>query len=225
MATVDSSPSPIHASTRTLAAAGIIGPVLFLAVLGLLDILNGRLDLSGNELGRFGVLMHLDFLVFGLLLLAFALGLRRHLRPGKASFTATALLLLFALGPLLATFTLDPGNGPPSTWHGTLHFFGFLLITLALVPALVVFAWVFRGDPRWRGYSWISLTVAVVMAVDVFAPNTPSGSSYPIWSGPASMLELALIGAWLVTTASRLWTLAGMNRTSAGHNRSEAATA
>lgn len=198
-----------HTRTRFSALAGMIGPPMFLGILGLLDILDGHVDVSQHELGRYGVLMHLDFLLFGLLTLALAIGLRSEIRRGKLAWAGIILLGLFGLGPVLATFTLDPGQGPPVTWHGTLHFFGFVFIALALIPACFVFARVFSSDPRWRWYQWYSLATGIALAAVAFAPSTTpdNGNAYPIWTGPASMLELVLALVWLELAAIRLWLL------------------
>ena len=200
-------------SARLRTAAGMVGPVLFLVVLALLDVLDGSIDVSAHELGRAGWLMHLDFFVFGLLVLALASVVPRALRSGRLAGVGTGLLCLWGLGPLLATFTLDWQNGgPPTTWHGTLHFLGFLLVALAPIPTLFVFAWLFRRDERWRGFQWYSLLMGIALVAVVFGPPTSEGDAYPIWTGPASMLELALACAWLELVAIRLWRLSGRRR-------------
>jgi hypothetical protein len=202
-----SSSLPRLSAARLGAAAGMIGPVMYLGVLGILDLLNNKVEGSGHELSRYGIVMHLDFLIFGVLLLAFASGLRREIRRGKLAWLGTVLLWMLGLGPLLATFTLDTAPGPPSTWHGALHDVGFLLVALAPIPVCFVFALVFRGDPRWRGYSWYSLATGIVVTAVVFAPSTSSGDAYPIWTGPASMLDQVLVFAWVELVAIRLWRL------------------
>jgi hypothetical protein len=184
---------------------------MFLAVLVVLDVVDRRVEVSGHELGRAGLLMHLNFLAFGVLTLMFAAALRTVVRPGRLAWVGTVLLWLAGLGPVLATFTLDPGSGGPTTWHGALHDVGFLLLALSLVPACFVFARVFRKDRRWHGFEWYSLGNGIALAVVVFAPATSAGDSYPIWTGPASMLELALVSAWLEVVAVRLWQLTRQN--------------
>jgi hypothetical protein len=180
---------------------------MFLGILALLDLVDRQVEVSGHELGRAGLLMHLNFLAFGVLTLAFATALRTGVRPGTLAWVGTALLWLFGLGPVLATFTFDPGSGGPTTWHGTLHDVGFLLVALSLIPACFVFAWLFRKDRRWHGFQWYSLATGIALAAVVFAPSTSPGDSYPIWTGPASMLELVLECAWLALVAVRLWQL------------------
>jgi drug/metabolite transporter superfamily protein YnfA len=185
----------------------MIGPVMFLGILAILDVLDHRVDVSGHEIGRYGIVQHVNFLFFGLLLAGFIAALRGYVRSGKLAWAGTILLGILSLGPLLATFTLDPGNGPPSTWHGTLHFVGFVLIALIPIPACFVYAQLFRQDPRWRWYSWYSLVTGILVTAVTFAPATSSGNAYAIWTGPASMLDLVLAFAWLELLAVRLWQL------------------
>jgi hypothetical protein len=125
MSVSESPLSPRLLKGRLGAAAGMIGPVMFLGILAILDILDHRVDVSGHELGRYGIVQHLNFLLFGLLLFAFAAALRSHVRRGKLAWAGTILLGVLSFGLALGTFTLDPGSGPPSTWHGTPAFRGF----------------------------------------------------------------------------------------------------
>lgn len=204
---VHSEQPPRLLTPRFGAIAGMIGPLLFLGILTLLDLVDRQVEVSGHELGRAGLLMHLDFLAFGVLTLTFATALRIAVPAGRLAWVGTGLLYLFGLGPVLCTFTLDPGSAGPTTWHGTLHDFGFLLLALSLIPACFLFAWLFSNDRRWQGFQWYSLATGIALAAVVFAPSTSAGDSYPIWTGPASMLELVLGCAWLALVAVRLWQL------------------
>jgi len=133
-------------SIRRHAAEGMTGPILFLAVLALLAVLHDRVEVSDHQVLRYGVLMYLGFFFYGALTVYFATGLRAVLRPGRAGIAAAWLVALFGCGPLLAVFTMDPGDGPPKTWYGILHFGGFLLVTLVPIFAMPVFGC--RGSAR-----------------------------------------------------------------------------
>lgn len=157
-------------SERTAGWAGIVGPLLFLSAIAGLSLVNGHVDVSGHQLERFGLLMYVGFLGFGLLTVVFALGIRTALPPGRWASTARGLLLAFAVGPLLGTFTMGSESGPPKSWHAAAHFAGFLLVVLVPLVAVPVFARAVWGDPRWHGLGWGSLFVAVVNPVLVFSP-------------------------------------------------------
>jgi hypothetical protein len=183
----------------------MVAPALFLGVLLLLDLMAGHVEVSGHELGPRAWLMYPNFAVFGLLVIALARALRAHLGRRMSVRVATGLLTLFGVGPVLGTFTTDPGS--ITTWHGAIHVAGFLLVALMLLPGLFAFAVAFRAVPGWRSYSWLSLGLGVVMLGVVLAPQTARGDDYPIWTGPASMLQLVLIGIWMEAVAVRLWKL------------------
>ncbi len=189
---------------RTFAWAGVVGPVVFLGVLLLLDAIHGLVDVSGHELLSFGIVMHLNFLLFGAATICFSIELRTWLRRGTMGTIGCALIGVLGLGPVLATFTFDPGHGAPTSWHGWLHFGGFLLVSLVPLAATLVLAGGMRKDLRWRGYQWYSLLTGVAATIVVFAPDNSAPDEYPIWTGPGSMLELVLVLAWLEVLAIRV---------------------
>jgi hypothetical protein len=89
-----------------------------------------------------------NFVVAGLLTLAFAFGLRFALRPGKGSTWEPLLVGVWAVGLLgAAVFVTDPVSGyPPGTsdvapysWHGALHDLYTLTAFVALGAACFVF--------------------------------------------------------------------------------------
>ena len=207
MTTPDPNPRP---AARPAAVAGMLAPAVFLGGLLVLDLIAGRVEVSDHELGPHGWLMHLVFLAFGVLVLTLAAGLFRSFRGRRSGHIAAVFVGIFGLGGLLGAITPDPDE--PHTWHGLVHFGGFLLVTLALLPAMVSFAVAARRDPRWRGFAWGSAAAAVGTAVVVFAPATSSGSDYALWTGPASMLELVVLCAWIEAVALRLYRLAREDR-------------
>jgi len=107
----------------------------------------------------------LNFIVAGLLCLAFALGLRQILRPLNTSIWGPLLIAGWAIGLIGAgLFPTDPVNGfPPGTpnvvlhhsWHGTLHDLlsvpGFICLDIA---CFVVSRWFAKQNkPAWARYS------------------------------------------------------------------------
>jgi Protein of unknown function (DUF998) len=193
---------------RWAAAAGTVAPLWFWATLVALALLHGTIDVSGHQLLRYGLLMYIGFFAYGLLTLVFVWGLRRRLLRRRRSSAALVALTLFGCGPLLGTFTMGPEQGPPQSWHAWLHFTGFLIVSLIPVIALPLFAGAVRGDRRWRPLGLFSLVWAMVVAVVVFLPSAPA-HGYALWSGPGSMVDIALIGTWQIVVSRRLAQLAG----------------
>jgi hypothetical protein len=114
----------------------------------------------------------------------------------------------FACGPLLATFTVDVvDQGPPPSWHGWLHFAGFLIVSLIPIVALPIIGSAVWSDPRWQGLGPLSVAWGAVLAVVVFLPGSPA-DGYALWSGPGSMADIALVGTWQIVASQRLRRLA-----------------
>lgn len=193
---------------RRSAAAGTIAPIWFWATLVVLAVLHGTIDVSGHQLRRFGWLMYVGFFAYGSLTVFYAWGLRRRMPRRRRSSAAIAALTVWGCGPLLGTFTMGPEQGPPQSWHAWLHICGFLLISLAPIVALPLFGSAVWGTARWRPLGPVSLIWGTVVAVVVFLPSSPA-EGYALWSGPGSMLDIFLIGAWLIVTSRRLARLAG----------------
>ncbi|MEV5892415.1 DUF998 domain-containing protein [Nonomuraea fuscirosea] len=117
-----------------------------------------RHPVSSLALGPSGWTQIANFITTGLLMLLFAIGLRRHLHAaGRPSTWGPLLVGTYAIGLIGAgVFVTDPVGGYPlgtpaqavHTWHGMLHDSPFSLSVFAsLAAACFVFAWRFTG---WR---------------------------------------------------------------------------
>ena len=165
---------------RKLAAlSGLVGPILFAFVLVTLTILKYDFLLSlgwhplnaptfdwpsGLELGDFGWVMTVTFVLSGLMMMIFASGLRLNLPNSRVTVISSLALSLAGLALAGLAFTTDPTiRSTPATWHGRLHDLSFVLLGLTLMPAMLLFGFTFRMDKRWDNlslYTW--LTVALV---------------------------------------------------------------
>jgi hypothetical protein len=137
-----------------------------------------RHPVSSLALGPFGWSQIANFVVTGALMLGFAFGLRRVLRPGRGWVWAPWLVGAYAVGLIGAgIFITDPVSGYPAgtpdeisyTWHGTLHDLFSLPVFGCLPAACFVLASRFRAQGRfgWAGYSvvsGVSFLVAFVLA-------------------------------------------------------------
>jgi len=158
--------------------AGRIGPLLLGSVITSLTILerdfmlsigwkpNAPLDWpSGLALGPLGWIMTLTFLISGILIIVFALGLRLSLPPLRSAGIAIWLLILSGVGMIgLISPTDKTIRTTPKTWHGILHDSSFTVIGLTLMPAMILLGFVFLQVPRWRNlavYTWITVALAI----------------------------------------------------------------
>lgn len=171
-----------NVKTKMLLACGAIGGPLFVATFLVEGATRANYDplrhpVSSLALGDSGWTQDANFIVAGLLTLAFAVGLRRALRPFGGSIWGPLLVGVWGIGLLGAgIFPTDPVSGyPPGapdrlsgyTWHGALHDIFSLLAFVALAVACFVFGRHFArwGERGWAIYSVVSGLVFVVAFV------------------------------------------------------------
>lgn len=169
--------------THTLLGCGAVGGPLFVLVFLAEGAFRDHYDpirhpVSSLALGPSGWTQVVNFIATGLLMLAFAFGLKAALHPGPGSVWGPPLVGAYAIGLIGAgVFLTDPVSGyPPGTpdaieytWHGVLHDLFSIPVFLALPAACFVLGRAFRRGrhPGWAAYSMatgIGLLAAFVLA-------------------------------------------------------------
>ncbi len=122
--------------TRALLVCGVVAGPLFVTVIAVQAWTREGFDparhpLSALSLGDRGWIQIADFVIAGLLSVAFAVGLRRRWHPGPAGTTGPLLVGIYGASLVVAgVFVGDPGLGfPPGTgpgipelsWHAAVH--------------------------------------------------------------------------------------------------------
>src|SRR5687767_1854044 len=146
--------------TRQLLRAGVVAGPLFISVVVIQLAITPGFDLARHpisllSLSDTGWIQITNFVLGGLLAIAFAVGARRVLSGGGSTW-GPRLLALYGLGLIAGgVFLADPGLGfPPGTpegipstfsWHGTIHAFAPPAALTSLIGAIIVFARRFRG--------------------------------------------------------------------------------
>lgn len=145
-----------------------------------------RHPVSSLALGDFGWMQVANFIVAGLLMVVFSLGLWLALRPRRASIWGPLLVAVWGIGLLGAgIFLTDPVSGyPPGTpdlllnptAHGALHDQFSLIGFLALTVACFVFSYRFarQGERGWALYSAVTgilFPVGIVLASAAFSQD------------------------------------------------------
>jgi len=142
--------------TRALLTAGVVAGPLFVVVATAQVLTRDGFDLSRHplsllSLGDLGWIQIANFIVAGILMLAFAAGTRRSLADGPGRTLAPVLFAVYGIGLVIGgAFTADPALGFPVgtpdgyptelTPHGIVHAFAPPLAFLALVGATFVVA-------------------------------------------------------------------------------------
>jgi hypothetical membrane protein len=192
---------------RKLLYAGVVGPLLFIVVF----LIEGftrpgysqwRHYVSQLATGPDGWTQVLNFLTCGVLVIAFAIGLRQATR----TLAAPILLTLFGIALIVAgVFSTDPALGyPPGepivhTTHGMIHgFAGLAAFSTLPIATFVMAAWFWR-DPATHRWSWYSIAVGLVMIATFIASTTFSemdGSGH-LHNAPTGFFQrIAIITGW-----------------------------
>jgi hypothetical membrane protein len=199
------------AEMKKLLYAGVVGPILFIVVF----LVEGatrpgysawRHYVSQLATGDGGWVQVVNFLVCGVLVLLFAIGLRLSIRGTRGSIGGPVFLALFAIALLVAgIFTTDPALGYPvgaayvHTMHGMLHGLAGLAAFTTLPAAAFVMAWHFSAEKRDRRWVVYSLTVGVLMIGLFIAFTTVSTmDAVGTWpNAPTGFLQrIAIIAGW-----------------------------
>ena len=181
-----------RSTTRWLLTAGIIGPILFVAVF----LVEGWTRANYDPMRHFVSLLSLtdqgwqqiaNFIVSGSLIAAGAVGLRSAMREGPGAKWGPRLIGLAGVGIVTAgVFVTDPCCGyPPGTPEGmaanqsvagTIHDLMSLVVFFGLPIAMFVMARRFRGDgSRWALYSRLSGVGTLVFLFSALAFRDVTG--------------------------------------------------
>ncbi|MBB4935538.1 hypothetical protein F4561_006432 [Lipingzhangella halophila] len=201
-------------ATWALLACGLAVPlfVVVLLVEGAFRPDYASLHRFGSELslGERGWVQTTNFVVTGVLLLGFALGLRRALATGRGSSAVPVLTAIvgasLVVGGLFAT---DPaigypaGSTPPAepTLSGRIHDGNVVPFYLALTAVIAVLAWRSAVEPGARWWMWYCVATAVLVPVTFgFAAAqvddvTGVGTFHGLWQRVSLAIGLGWFGA------------------------------
>lgn len=185
-----------------LAWAGIVGPVLFTATYLAQELF--RRDeyspieepVSALEAGPHGWVQQANFVVFGLLTLAFAVGLHRGIRPSRAGLAGPALFFASGIGLLLAAILPLREDASGTTYDPGGHFVAGVLFFLSSAAGLVVLSRRLRRDPAWRNIAAPTLVAGLLGLVGFFtlgALAIPDGAPLHDWAGLAQRVVLLAV--------------------------------
>jgi hypothetical membrane protein len=196
--------------SRILLAFGTTGPIIFLGVATLVGLLAPGYDvmtqsISDLAVGPNGWLMTAGFFVFGLSIIAFALGLYRSLSVG--SRVGTLLLVIGGLSTFASGLFPTDLMGAPATDTGGIHNMLFLVIFLALIVSYIFSARALRKQAGWRVYARYTALMPVlvfgVLAVYITKGSDPGDPFFSI-AGLIQRALLAVAFGWMTLTARRL---------------------
>jgi hypothetical membrane protein len=201
-------------AVRTLAWAGIAGPAIFTTLVIIQEVLQrdyNRIQLPISALAAWplGWIQETNFFIVGVLMVLFAAGLNKGIRPAKTAgqgAAGTALMALGGLGVIVAgAFSWTMVNGVPT--ENAPHVVGAITAFAATGLGLVRLSRRMADDTRWRDLaSYTKATglavLALFVAVGFFAVN--DGTPLHPWAGLLQRVLCAIWFACLIVLAVRL---------------------
>jgi len=199
------------AQARTLALAGIIGPIWFTTLViiqGFLlaDYSHVRLPISALAAWPTGWIQNINFFVFGGLTMVYAFGLHRGVQRTRQGSVGFALLLLSGLGILLAgVFPFRMVDGVPT--ENSPHVVASIMAFASMALGLMVFSRRMIADPRWRDLATYTMFTGIIMltlfvVLGRFAID--NGAPLHRWAGLIQRIVCAVWFANMIVLAGRL---------------------
>lgn len=188
-----------------LAVAGIVGPIMFAFVALVQSLLRPDHSLvthpiSALAAGPSGWVQGVNFLVFGSLMIAYAVGLHLGVQPTRWGVVGLAFLVLSGLGLVWASvFPATDASGAFQE-NRLLHIPGFIITFLSAGIGLIVMSRRMVVDPRWRSLASYALATGIAMLVLFLMGSAlvrPPGAPLHPWLG---LFQWVLLVVWFPCT-------------------------
>ena len=212
-----------HTVTKTLQGCGLVAGPLFVLLIVIQVLTRTGYDLVSQpvsllSLGHGGWIQIVNFLACGLLMIAFAVGIRRRLYLGRGGSWGPwfvggfgAGLLIAGLFPPDAALGFPPGTpaGVPAvlTYRSILHGVGFYLSFASFTAACVVFALRDAAEKRWGAVAYTAATAIAAQTLSMW-PGLQA-------IGLRDFVAALIAWTWTTILAARL--VARVSTARAGH--------
>jgi hypothetical membrane protein len=162
-----------HVWRELCGLAGVLGPLLFTGVYTIDGFLLPSYSALLEPISNLGVegpatwIQNTNFVLSGLLLVAFAVAFYQQLRPliNRGWLIACTFFLVLTGGALASAgfFHTDLPGYPPVTLHGLIHDIIFFVVFFSLLFAISITGLQLRKTPGWRAFGWYSILTALGM--------------------------------------------------------------
>lgn len=152
-----------------------------------------RETISALELTTLGLAQRINFFAFGLMLMTFALALRRELGAGRGAVLIPAFQCLSGVAVV----------GDAIFIHAPLHLVCDLIAFNAALLVLFLFAWRFSDDSRWKGWTAYSILTALLMMAFLAAFGVANHLGGP--AGAFEKLASLTRTSWSVLLVGKLY--------------------
>ena len=168
--------------------------------------------ISALAAGPSGWVQDVNFLVFGALMIAYAIGLHLGVRPTRWGVVGLAFLVLSGAGLVwVGLFPSTDATG--ARWDDrVLHIVAFPMTFLGAGIGLIVMSRRMAGDPRWRRVATYALATGIAVLLLLLAGAglvRPRGAPlHPSWG----LFQWALLAVWFPCTVVLALRLLGVAR-------------
>ena len=204
--------APVLNVKRISLWAGVISPFLFVLIFTIDGFLHPMYSQMTQMISFLSVqaengwIQNGNFLLCGLLFLAFAWGFFQSMRTTishKAQAVATIFIALAGLALVNESFNPTNLPGQPLGVHGILHYIGFFVIFGSLIVAPIVTGRALVKVAGWQRYGWYSifsglLTLALLFGV-IF-----TAAKFPQIVGLVNRLQIFGSFVWCTVIGGRL---------------------
>jgi hypothetical membrane protein len=189
---------------RLFAFCGIVAPILFTLLVVVASLLRPGYSQTHNfvsdlGVGPYAIIQNANFIIFGLLSIGFAFGLRDGLPAphGRALKAGVWLVIIFGFGTVFA------GVFPKNYLSGGLHNLASSAAFLSIIAAQLL---IWRGLKsednavwgRYRTYSLISGLVSLILLPFSFSTDFP---------GATQRIFIVVLWIWIEVTGLKLYSL------------------
>ncbi|HWR13371.1 MAG TPA: DUF998 domain-containing protein [Terriglobales bacterium] len=166
----------VSRNTGALLACGFLAGPLYIAVTAIQAVTREGFDPRIHRYnllttGDLGWIHQANYIIAGVLMVLFAVGVRRMLPRDLGGLWGSRLFVLYGIAYISSgVFPADPVIGfPPgtlshtTTWHGLLQMASRSLSSIALVAASLVIARWFaaHGLRKWVWFSWVAVPISL----------------------------------------------------------------
>lgn len=199
--------------TAALAAAGVAGPVLF-AVAALVHSLLREdhslvaMPISALAAEPSGWVQDLNFVVFGSLMIAYAIGFHLEVCGARWGVLGPAFLSLSGIGLVWAA--VFPATDATGAFQAdrvpALHTVGFAITFLGTAIGLITLSRRMARDPRWQSLTTYALATGIAMLILFLAGALvrPPDAPFHPWLGLFQWILLAVWFPCMIVLALRL---------------------
>ncbi len=200
---------------RFLAICGIIAPIIFIIIVMIASLL--RPDYSHlinfvSELGAVGapyaIIQRINFVLTGILIVAFTFGLHRGIGDGKGSIIGPLLVAIFGLSAVMSgIFSTDIIQ--PGSFSDIMHSMSSAIGSVAAIIAFFIISERLEKDILWRPYRTFSIVIAIVaIIVSVAGVGILGAVGTP---GLGQRFFLAVLFLWIEVMAIRLFQISSLS--------------